>query len=136
MVTKEDLIFVRDFTFRKRERERVLDQLREKVDVHGIQYDKISVGGGDQHDRMAEHAAAVDALERRIQQETAEDNARYVRITEEILRLPPKEMEVIRLRYMEVHSWGWIRKHMHYERSQVFRIHASALAILSKDGTK
>ena len=130
MVTKDDLIFVRDFSFRKRERERVLEQLREKVDVHAIQYDKVTVGGGEQHDRMAEHAAAIDALERRIQQETAEDNARYTRITEEILRLPGKEMQVIRLRYMEVHSWGWIRKHMHYSEREVFYIHRSAIRML------
>lgn len=131
MVTKDDLIFVRDFEYRKRQRERVLDRLREKVDVHSVQFDKILAQGGAERDRMAEHAAAVDEAERRFIREDIDDKARYLRIVEDITKLPPREMEIVQLRYQESHSWGWIRKHLHYERSQVFRIHARALKLLA-----
>lgn len=132
MVTKDDLIFVRDFEYRKRQRERVLDRLREKVDVHSVQFDKILTQGGAERDRMAEHAAAVDEAERRFIREDIDDKARYLRIVEDITKLPPREMEIVQLRYLESHSWGWIRKHLHYSEREIFRIHKSALIHLSE----
>ena len=132
MVTKDDLIFVRDFEYRKRQRERVLDRLREKVDVHSVQFDKILTQGGAERDRMAEHAAAVDEAERRFIREDIDDKARYLRIVEDITKLPPREMEIIQLRYLESHSWGWIRKHLHYSEREIFRFHKSALIHLSE----
>ena len=135
MTTKEDLLFLRDFEFRQRQREREIEHLREKAGLHAVQYDKILTQGGAQRDAMAEHAAAVDEAERRYAKESLEDKARYLRIVDDIMRLPPREMEIIRLRYQEAHSWGWIRRRTHYEKSHLFRIHKHALDLLSEEGT-
>lgn len=132
MVTKEDLLFIRDFDKRERDRREMIARLRERVDVHSPQFDKIMTSGGPERDKMAEHAVRIDEAERSIVAESLEDRERYVRICREVLRLPAAELEVVRLRYQDGHSWGWIRKHLHYERSQVFRVHARALRILAE----
>lgn len=132
MVTKEDLIFLRDFGYLQRQRERELERIREAVYVHAVQYDRIMVGGGEERDRMAEHAVAVDELERKFNSETIVDKARYRAIAECILRLPPKEMEIIRLRYQEAHGWNWIRRKCHYSEREIYRIHKKALEDLEK----
>lgn len=130
MTTKEDLLFVRDYAYKQRQRDRELDRIREAVDVHSVQFDKIMTSGGEHHDRMAEHVVRVDEAIRRWTTDSIEERERYLKICDDILRLPPKEMEVIRLRYQDGHSWNWIRRRLHYERSQVFRIHARALKLL------
>lgn len=132
MTTKDDLLFAREFAHRQRQRERVLERLREAVDVHSVQFDKILTAGGEERDRMAEHAARMDEAARRFVDETIEDGERYARICEDIGRLPAKEMEVIRLRYLEWHSWGWIRRRLHYSERQLLRIHNKGLARLAE----
>lgn len=132
MTTKEDLLLVRDYAYNQRQRDRELDRIREAVDVHSPQFDKIMTSGGPERDRMAEHVVRVDEALRRWATDSIDERERYLKICDDILRLPPKEMEVIRLRYQEAHSWGWIKRRMHYERSQVFRIHARALKLLSE----
>ena len=67
MITNQDLEFVRNYSRRKRARDEILDRIRERVDVHSVQYDKILAKGGPERDRMAEHVAAIDEAERRFQ---------------------------------------------------------------------
>ena len=133
MVTRADLNFVKEFDRRERIRREMIDELRSRVDVHSPQFDKIMTAGGEQHDKLAEYAAALDEMERNIAQESLEARERYIRICREILRLPAAELEIIRLRYQEGHAWNWIRRRLHYERSTVFRIHARALKLLSEE---
>lgn len=130
MTTKEDLAFAREFTKRQRNRDQVLERIREAVGVHSPQFDKIMAKGGEERDRMAEHVVRVDEAERRWVDETIEDRERYIRICHDIGQLPAKEMEVIRLRYLEWHSWGWIRRRLHYSEREIFYVHSSALKIL------
>ena len=132
MTTKEDLLFVREFAYRQQQRERILERIREAVDVHSPQFDKIMTSGGPERDRMAEHVVRVEEAEKRFIDESIEERERYLKICDDILHLPPKEMEVIRFRYQDGHSWNWIKRRMHYERSQVFRIHARALKLLTE----
>ena len=132
MTTKEDLQFVRQYEYLKRQRERELDRIREAVDVHSPQFDKILASGGPERDRMAEHAVRVDEALKRFNDATIVDHERYLRICADIYSLPPREMEVIRLRYQDGHSWKWIRRNLHYEKSQVYRIHARALRLLAE----
>ena len=133
MVTRADLNFVKEFDRRERIRREMIDELRSRVDVHSPQFDKIMTAGGEERDKMAEYAAALDEMERNIAQESIEDRERYIRICREILRLPAAELEIIRLRYQEGHAWNWIRRRLHYERSTVFRIHARALKLLAEE---
>ena len=127
MITREDLEFVRGFAKRKKARDEMLDRIRERVDVHSVQYDKIMAKGGPERDRMAEHAAAIDEAERRWQEETIEEEQRFVRICEEIGRLPQPEMDVLRYRYIDMHSWRWICRYMHYSKTALFSIQKRAL---------
>ena len=130
MTTKEDLLFVREFAHRQRQRERILEQIREAVDVHSPQFDRILTQGGEHHDKMAEHMVRVDEAEKRFIDESIEDRERYVRICHDIGQLPAKEMEVVRLRYLEWHTWSWIRRRLHYSEREIFYIHSTALKFL------
>ena len=135
MTTKDDLFFVREFAHRQRQRERILEQIREAVDVHSPQFDRILTQGGEHHDKMAEHMVRVDEAEKRFIDESIEDRERYVRICHDIGQLPAKEMEVVRLRYLEWHTWSWIRRRLHYSEREIFRIHKHALEILAVLGS-
>ena len=135
MTTKDDLLFAREFAHRQRNRDRVLERLREAVDVHSVQFDKILASGGEERDKLAEHAARMDEAERRFTNETIEDKERYARICEDIGRLPPKEMEVVTMRYLERHSWSWIRRRLHYSEREIFRVHKRALEMLAVVGS-
>lgn len=135
MTTKEDLLFVREFAHRQRQRERILEQIREAVDVHSPQFDRILTQGGEHHDKMAEHMVRVDEAEKRFIDESIEDRERYVRICHDIGQLPAKEMEVVRLRYLEWHTWSWIRRRLHYSEREIFRVHKHALEILAVLGS-
>jgi len=135
MTTKEDLLFAREFAHRQRNRDRVLERIREAVDVKSPQFDKIMASGGEQHDRMAEHVVRMDEATRQWVDETIEDRERYVRICQDIGRLSSKEMEVITMRYLEWHSWGWIRRRLHYSEREIFRVHKHALAMLAVVGS-
>ena len=130
MTTKDDLLFVREFAHRQRQRERILEQIREAVDVHSPQFDRILTQGGEHHDKMAEHMVRVDEAEKRFIDESIEDRERYVRICHDIGQLPAKEMEVVRLRYLEWHTWSWIRRRLHYSEREIFYIHNTALKFL------
>lgn len=127
MITREDLEFVRGFAKRKKARDEMLDRIRERVDVHSVQYDKIMAKGGPERDRMAEHVVAIDEAERRWQEETIEEGQMFLKICEEIGRLPQPEMDVIRFRYIDLHSWRWISRHLHYSERELFRIQRKAL---------
>ena len=107
MITNQDLEFVRNYSKRKRARDEILDRIRERVDVHSVQYDKILAKGGPERDRMAEHVAAIDEAERRWTAETIEDDRRYFRVCEEIGRLPQPENDVLRYRYIDQHRCKW-----------------------------
>ena len=135
MTTKDDLLFVREFAHRQRQRERILERIREAVDVHSPQFDKIMTSGGPERDRMAEHVVRVEEAEKRFIDETIEDSERYVRICHDIGQLPAKEMEVVRLRYLEWHTWSWIRRRLHYSEREIFRVHKHALEILAVLGS-
>ena len=135
MTTKDDLLFVREFAHRQRQRERILERIREAVDVHSPQFDKIMTSGGPERDRMAEHVVRVEEAEKRFVDETIEDSERYVRICHDIGQLPAKEMEVVRLRYLEWHTWSWIRRQLHYSEREIFRVHKHALEILAVLGS-
>lgn len=130
MTTKEDLLFLRSFSARERDRRQALERIRERVDVHSPQFDKIMTAGGEERDRMAEYAAAIDEAERSMTMESAEDKARYARICADVYLLPAKELQVVKLRYIDCHSWGWIRWHTHYSEREVFYIHRNALKML------
>ena len=130
MITKSDLVFLREFAKREYDRRQTLERIRETVDVHSPQFDKIMASGGEERDRMAEYVVRIDEAERRMTMESAEDKARYARICAEIYMLPAKELQVVRMRYIECHSWGWIRRHTHYSEREVFYIHRNALKIL------
>ena len=130
MTTKDDLLFLRSFSARERDRRQALERIRERVDVHSPQFDKIMTAGGEERDRMAEYAAAIDEAERRMTMESAEDKARYARICADVYLLPAKELQVVKLRYIDCHSWGWIRRHTHYSEREVFYIHRNALKML------
>lgn len=132
MTTKDDLLFVREYEYLKRQRERELDRIREAVGVHSPAFDKIMVTGGPERDRMAEHAVRVDEAVKKFNDAIIADRDRYLRICDDIYRLPPREMEIIRLRYQDGHSWKWIRRNLHYEKSQAYRIHARALRLLAE----
>ena len=127
MITNQDLEFVRNYSKRKRARDEILDRIRERVDVHSVQYDKILAKGGPERDRMAEHVAAIDEAERRWTAETIEDDRRYIRVCEEIGRLPQPENDVLRYRYIDLHSWRWIARRLHYSERELFRIQRRAL---------
>ena len=127
MITNQDLEFVRNYSRRKRARDEILDRIRERVDVHSVQYDKILAKGGPERDRMAEHVAEIDEAERRWTAETIEDDRRYIRICEEIGKLPQMEMDVLRYRYIDLHSWRWIARHLHYSERELFRMQRKAL---------
>jgi putative pyruvate formate lyase activating enzyme len=62
MVTKADLNFVKEFDRRERIRREMIDELRSRVDVHSPQFDKIMTAGGEERDKMAEYAAALDEM--------------------------------------------------------------------------
>lgn len=130
MTTKDDLLFLRSFSARERDRRQALERIRERVDVHSPQFDKIMTAGGEERDRMAEYAAAIDEAERRMTMESAEDKARYARVCADVYLLPAKELQVVKLRYIDCHSWGWIRRHTHYSEREVFYIHRNALKML------
>ena len=135
MTTKEDLIFVREYAHRQRQRERVLEQIREAVDIHSPQFDKIMTSGGPERDKMAEHIVRVEEAEKQFINETIEDSERYVRVCHDIGKLPAKEMEIITLRYLALHTWSWIGRRLHYSEREIFRIHKRALEILSVLGS-
>ena len=122
MITNQDLEFVRNYSKRKRARDEILDRIRERVDVHSVQYDKILAKGGPERDRMAEHVAAIDEAERRWTAETIEDDRRYIRICEEIGRLPQPENDVywipnMRPEFRHPSSIRCIRKRISLRRS-------------------
>ena len=130
-MTRDDLIFVRQFYAKEYEMREQLKHLREKVDVHSVQYDKILADGGEQRDRMAEHAAAVDELEQKYCSDINRFRELYMRLVRELEDLPPDEMKLIRLRYQLGMSWKKVRQQMHYSRPQMFRIHDRAVARLT-----
>lgn len=130
-MTRDDLIFVRQFYAKEYEMREQLKHLREKVDVHSVQYDKILAEGGEQRDRMAEHAAAVDELEQKYCSDINRFRELYMRLVRELEDLPPEEMKLIRLRYQLGLSWKKVRQQMHYSRPQMFRIHDRAVAHLT-----
>lgn len=127
MITKEDLIFVRDFYKKDKEMRDQLEHLREKVDVHSVQYDKILAKGGEHHDRFAEHAAAVDELEHRYASDIEKFKEKYMKLAAAIEYLPPDEMQLVKLRYQFGYSWKKVRQQMHYSEAQIFRVHKSAI---------
>lgn len=135
-MTKDDLVFVRQFHQKEYEMREQLKHLREKVDVHSVQYDKILTDGGEQRDRMAEHAAAVDELEQKYCRDIYKFRELYMRLVRELEDLPPDEMKLIRLRYQLGMSWKKVRQQMHYSRPQMFRIHDRAVARLTGQDSK
>lgn len=133
-ITKADLIFYRDFAKREALLRSQIQRQRSRVDLHSVQYDKVVTKGGEQRDRMAEHAAIIDELEREYVELTEAHVERYARIMREIKKLPATEMQIILLRYQRSLPWSKIRREMHYSQSQLFYLHNRALKLLS-DGT-
>ena len=127
MITKEDLEFVRSYAKRRKRLDDELDRIRDRVSVHSVRYDKIMAKGGPERDRMAEHAAAIDEAERRWIENNIEEDKRYFRICEEIRNLPEPEHSVLSYRYIEMHSWKWICRNMHYSKTALFSIQKRAL---------
>lgn len=135
-MTKDDLLFVRQFYHKEYEMREQLKHLREKVDVHSVQYDKILADGGEERDRMAEHAVAVDELEKKYCSDINKFRELYMRLVRELEDLPPEEMKMIRLRYQLGLSWKKVRQQMHYSKPQMFRIHDRALKRLAGDNMR
>ena len=133
MVTREDLDFIREYHRKTTAMRNQMKRLREMAGVHSVQMD--SVRGGPERDRMAEHAARIDDLERKYNDLLNEYYEKSLRIIDEISALPPVEMEVIRLRYQEDHSWRWIIRQMHYSDRMVYRYHELALQHLGAEKT-
>ena len=132
MITNQDLEFVRNYSKRKRARDEILDRIRERVDVHSVQYDKILAKGGEARDRFAEHAAAVDELERRYRQDIEKYKAKYMELVNKIDKLPSDEMKLIKLRYQFAMPWRKVRQRMHYSEREVYNIHKRALEHLEE----
>lgn len=132
MITKQDLLFVKDFYAHDREMRDQLEHLREKVDVHSVQYDKILAKGGEARDRFAEHASAVDELERRYRQDIEKYKAKYMELVNKIDKLPSDEMKLIKLRYQFAMPWRKVRQRMHYSEREVYNIHKRALEHLEE----
>ena len=127
MITKQDLLFLKDFYAHDREMRDQLEHLRERVDVHSVQYDKILAKGGEHRDRFAEHAAAVDELERRYAEDIEKFKAKYMELVNKIDKLPSEEMKLIKLRYQFAMPWRKVRQRMHYSEREIYNIHKRAL---------
>ena len=126
-LTKEDLNFIRNYCSIEYELRKKLERLRSKVEISSVQFDQIASGRGAHHDRMAEHAAAVDALERKYADVIFDYQDRLLLLIERIFTLDdPRQMQILRLRYVENHSWNYIQKYMHCTRN-CFRLHKLAL---------
>ena len=134
-ITKCDLIFYRDFAKKEALLRSQIERQRNKVDLHSVQYDRVVTKGGPERDKMAEHAAVIDELEREYIKLTEEHVERYRRIMDEIKKLPATEMQIILLRYQRSLPWSKIRREMHYSQSQLFYIHNRALKMLSEGTT-
>jgi len=105
--------------------ERIM-RLRSAMEL-GAQRLRLTPGGHDIRDRLADDMAKLDELERELIERTIQLE-QDIRITElYITALPEQQRRVIRLRYVEGLSWREVAKVAHYSVDHCFAIHRQAI---------
>lgn len=132
MVTKRDLMGVRELIRIQRTIAERMESIRASVTLSSPSLDGMP-HGGEYHDRMAEYVAKMDAiqweyakLETRLQDE-------IMRIETEVRMLKPNQCAVIWMRYIDGMSWKRISRELHYSASQVYELHKAGLKRLSTE---
>ena len=73
-------------------------------------------------DRLAEHVAELDELERKLTGEMITLEKQLVVVDAELAKLPENQEKVLRLRYVDGHSWDLTAKKAGYCTRHVLRI--------------
>lgn len=129
MVTKRDLMGVRELIRIQRTIAERMESIRASVTLSSPSLDGMP-HGGEYHDRMAEYMAQLDELERDIGKTILRLESEILRIETEIETLQPREQMIIRLRYIDGLSWRKIAARTHYAERHCKRLHKTALEIL------
>ena len=89
-----------------------------------------SLRSGFAGDRMAEHAARTDALERELSALRKRVSAEFGYLHNRLERLSPPQRRLLRLRYCKGRSWRQVARAMRFSESYVYFLHRRALAAL------
>ena len=129
MVTRDDLVFLRDSKQREEELTDQMELLRQRIN------DPIPemIRSREFCERIEELNAGMEETGRRLADTLEQDRIRKQRILEEIASLPQDEAKLLRMRYLDKRSWQRIARDLCYSLSSVFNIHRRALQRLGID---
>ncbi len=136
-ITKEQLKRYRDLKLELVNQTERLERLRASLVSCGasVLSDEPKSGGSGAN-KLPDGISNLIELEAAYQEQVDRLNAATVRIEQAIQKLAePYEREVLRLRYIDGLKWHDIQYAVHYERTEVFRLHSRAIASLYKVGT-
>ena len=131
-ITKNDLIFLREYKQKMDGLHRAIADLRATVTDTSVHLSDMP-RSGQYHDAFAEFVAKKEAIEIRLMQVEAEYMEKYAEVEEGITVLPNAQQTVIRMRYEKGMSWREISRKSHYAKSYCKTLHHKALERLDPD---
>lgn len=120
-LTIDDLKNVRRQKLRVEALQERIERLRSRAEYTQRQLGEC--GRGDpMRDRLAEHAAELDELERELTGEMIALEKQLVVVDAELAKLPENQEKVLRLRYFEGLSWKKVANRIGYCERQCIRL--------------
>ena len=106
-----------------------LTMLRAKAEgVRGMEYDRQTVHGGEEHSALEDAACAIADYEAKIEAEVAQWRTALDRVTGVIYAVKDQRYQMLLLyRYRDLWTWEKIAVEMGYSWPHVHRMHAAAL---------
>jgi len=108
-----------------------LQRIRDTVDAKSVIISDMPKGS-DMRDKMLEAITSIIELEYKMIQQLGECSRKRMEIESAINKLPQREQQLIRLRYVDGLAWENICVEMSYAWRQIHRIHNTALKCLSE----
>jgi len=120
-MTIDDLKNVRRQKLRVEALQERIERLRSRAEYTQRQFGEC--GRSDPtRDRLAEHVAELDGLERELTGEMITLEKQLVVVDAELTKLPENQEKVLRLRHIEGMAWKTIAKLLHYSIDHCLRL--------------
>jgi DNA-directed RNA polymerase specialized sigma24 family protein len=110
-----------------------LQRIRDTVDAKSVIISDMPKGS-DMRDKMLEAITSIIELEYKMIQQLGECSRKRMEIESAINKLPQREQQLIRLRYVDGLAWENICVEMSYSWQQTHNIHNKALRCLGGVG--
>jgi len=125
-MTIDDLKNVRRHKLRVEALQDRIERLRSRAEYTQQQFGEYS-RGNPMRDRLAEHVADLDELERELTGEMIALEKLLVRVDAELMKLPENAEKILRLRYVDGLAWERVARKARYSTRQCRRICEAAL---------